>query len=259
MAGEIAVQDGAQKALAIIGGDLSGLTEGERVQYYLSRCAAVGVDPATNPYEYIKMNGKLALYLTAGGSSQIASLRGVSTEILSETTENGCRRVRVRAYDKTGRSIERSAYLVVDGLKGEAYCNACMKCETKAMRRAQNALTGMTTIDESELETSFATPINVDHNTGEIMEAKLSQPVAIPAKPSVATHVKVIGDRIKAIMGSCTEKTLEALLGRSEGKPSVYLTNATPEQLAEVNAALDALENPQPVAKDTDPFEEVEE
>lgn len=259
MAGEVTVVDGAQKALAIIGGDLKGLSPQERVDYYVSLCEGNGLDWRTKPYEYIDMRGKVVLYLTGGGAAQIASIRGVSTEITHTENDNGNRVVRVRAWDKSGRSTESSAYVPIEGLKGENYGNACMKCETKAKRRAIIALTGMTTIDESELETTPARAITVDHNTGEIMEAKLSQPVAIPAKPSVANHVKVMGDRIKAVMGSCTEKTLEALLGRSEGKPSVYLTNATPEQLAEVNTALDALENPQPVTKDVDPFEEVEE
>lgn len=84
-----------------------------------------------------------------------------------------------------------------------------------------------------------------------------------PTKPAVNPAIKATAARLKAVMGACTEERLESLLQRPVGKPSVYLTNATAELLAEVNDALDALEaaNNQPVptvVKDEDPFEEAE-
>jgi recombinational DNA repair protein RecT len=112
----------------------------------------------------------------------------------------------------------------------------------------------------------------IDGNTGEIAPVtakpvaprKVQTAVAAPpesVKPAYPAHVLAFNARIKAVMGTCTEATLEALLKRNVGKPSVYLTNATPEQLTEVTAALDAIENTnnQPTEPATvDPFDEGE-
>lgn len=240
MSNELAITDGTAKALSIIGGDLKALNPQERVEYYLAMCEGNDLDARTKPYEYIDLRGKIVLYLTGGGAAQIASKRGVSTEITYSETENGCRVVRARAWEiKTGRSTESSAYVPIDGLKGEAYGNACMKAETKAKRRAIIALTGMTAMDETELETTPAKTIAVDHATGEIMETRFSPPPPqLSAKPETPAHVAPLAERIKAACGKCNPATLSALLKRDIPNATKYLSSATTEQLAELDAAL---------------------
>ena len=43
-------------------GDLSMLTAQQRAEYYLQLCERVGLDPATKPFDFIKLNGKEVAY-----------------------------------------------------------------------------------------------------------------------------------------------------------------------------------------------------
>ena len=45
----------------VIDADLSGLTQAERVNYYLNVCAMFNLDPATYPLEYVIIDGGLRL------------------------------------------------------------------------------------------------------------------------------------------------------------------------------------------------------
>jgi len=45
----------------VIDADLSGLTQAERVNYYLNVCAMFNLDPATYPLEYVNVDGGLRL------------------------------------------------------------------------------------------------------------------------------------------------------------------------------------------------------
>jgi hypothetical protein len=61
--------------------------------------------------------------------------------------------VTARATDRAGRSDESIGAVAIGGLKGDALCNALMKAETKAKRRATLAIVGLSFLDESEVET----------------------------------------------------------------------------------------------------------
>ena len=57
-----------------------------------------------------------------------------------------------RASFPDGRHDESIGAVPIAGLKGEARSNAMMKCETKAKRRVTLSLVGLSTLDESEVE-----------------------------------------------------------------------------------------------------------
>jgi len=137
----------------VVGGDLSKLTTMQRLEYYTARCTRAGLDPATQPFQYLNLQGKLTLYATKTCTDQLASLHGIRLSILGQETVEGTRIVTVRAESRDGRATEEIGALPIAGLKGDALANALMKCVTKAKRRAVLSLCGLGMMDETEIET----------------------------------------------------------------------------------------------------------
>jgi hypothetical protein len=55
----------------LIGGDLSGLTEVQRLAYYRAVCQSLGLNPLSKPFEYLWLNGKLRLYALRDCADQL--------------------------------------------------------------------------------------------------------------------------------------------------------------------------------------------
>jgi hypothetical protein len=139
----------------LIKGDLSALSEEERVKYYLTVCESLGLNPMTKPFEYIRLNNKLTLYALKGATDQLRSVRGISISIVAREMLDavGLYVVTARATTRDGRTDEAIGAVPIAGLKGEALANALMKAETKAKRRATLSLCGLGILDETETET----------------------------------------------------------------------------------------------------------
>ena len=142
---------------ALILGDLSKLSEGQRVEYYREVCQSVGLNPLTKPFDYLQLNGKLVLYAKRDATDQLRKIHGVSITIADRQTVEGVHIVTARATDKSGRTDESTGAVSIAGLKGDALCNAVMKAETKSKRRVTLSICGLGMLDETELET-IATP-----------------------------------------------------------------------------------------------------
>lgn len=54
----------------LIQGDLSQLSESDRVAYYSRVCNSLGLNPLTQPFAYIRLNGKLKLYALREATEQ---------------------------------------------------------------------------------------------------------------------------------------------------------------------------------------------
>jgi hypothetical protein len=65
----------------VLRGDLSGLNEAQKKEYYLFRCKQVGLDPAAKPFDLLKLNGKEILYANAGATQQLCAIHKLSTQI----------------------------------------------------------------------------------------------------------------------------------------------------------------------------------
>ncbi len=137
----------------IVKGDLSKLTPEERGQYYMTVCKSVGLNPLTKPFEYISLNGKLTLYALRACTDQLRAIHGVSVEEMTESERDGVFVVTAKVKDKAGRTDISKGAVSIGNLKGDALCNALMKCETKAKRRATLSICGLGFLDESEIET----------------------------------------------------------------------------------------------------------
>ncbi len=140
------------KKVAILGGDLSGLTPQERGDYYVEVCDSVGVNPLTEPFKYITLNGKLQLYATRACAEQLRKVHSISLS-LSEGKEIGdAYVVKAKASMPNGRCDESTGAVNLTGLKGEAFSNALLKAETKAKRRVTLSICGLGYLDETEVE-----------------------------------------------------------------------------------------------------------
>ena len=91
------------------------------------------------------------MYCDRGGAQQLNKLHRVSHEIRSRETVNGCYVVTAQASTPDGRKTESLGAVPIINLKGETLCNAMMKAETKAKRRATLDLLGLGILDETEI------------------------------------------------------------------------------------------------------------
>jgi hypothetical protein len=139
----------------VINGDLSKLTQAQKLEYYSKVCERVGLDPMAQPFKLLKLNGKEVMYLDRSGAQQLNSLHKVSHLISSREliAEAGVYQVTARASQPDGRFTESIGAVNIGGLKGDSYANAIMKAETKAKRRATLDLLGLGMLDETEVET----------------------------------------------------------------------------------------------------------
>jgi hypothetical protein len=136
----------------LIGGDLSRLTEAQRLAYYRAVCQSLGLNPLTKPFEYLTLNGKLRLYALRDCADQLRRLHGISISIVNRERLQDLYIVTARAKDRTGREDESTGAVPLGNLKGDALANALMKAETKAKRRVTLSLAGLGWLDETELE-----------------------------------------------------------------------------------------------------------
>lgn len=137
----------------LIKGDLSALTPDQRNAYYMRLCDATGLNPLTQPFEYLKLNGKLVLYARKSCTDQLRALHGVSVVDMDQEEREGLYSVTVKVRDKHGREDMDIGSVNIGGLKGEARANAIMKASTKAKRRATLSICGLGLLDETEVET----------------------------------------------------------------------------------------------------------
>jgi hypothetical protein len=167
---QVQVRPGADALEALIAqGDLSKLSAQQRVDYYLRVCQSLGLNPATQPFQYITLNNKLTLYATKGCTDQLRDSRKIGLTIVDRQFTNELYVVTAHAVTPDGRTDESIGAVAIGGLKGADLANALMKAETKSKRRVTLSISGLGFTDESEIETiPNARPVVVDSTTGEI-------------------------------------------------------------------------------------------
>lgn len=133
-------------------GDISALSPAEKTKYYAALCQRLGLDPLTQPFTPLKLNGREILYAGRGATDQLARIHNVNRSVLSRERIEDVYIVTVRASLPNGRTEDAVGAVAIGGLKGEALANALMKAETKAKRRATLAILGLGMLDESEIE-----------------------------------------------------------------------------------------------------------
>ena len=134
-------------------GDLSKLTPEERVRYYNETCKSLGLNPLTQPFQYITLKGALRLYGTRAAADQLRKIHGVSTTIVSQEYRDDFLSIHVRARTADGREDEDLGVVYFPPtLKAEERANTVMKAITKAKRRVTMSICGLGFLDETEVE-----------------------------------------------------------------------------------------------------------
>lgn len=174
---------------ALMMNDLSKLSTDDRLKYYNSVCDSVGLNPLTQPFAYINLNGKLTLYAKRDAADQLRKIHGVSISIKSKEMISDLFIVHVEAKDKTGKYDEATGIVPVAGLKGADLANAMLKAETKAKRRVTLSICGLGLTDESELETIDKSAIKPAENPQIANPLKKVEPIVEPVQQSKAEEV----------------------------------------------------------------------
>jgi len=191
----------------VMQGDLSKLNPEQRVTYYRKVCESSGLNPFTNPFAYIFLNGKLTLYAKKDCTEQLRKIHGVSIDSLDDKLIDDIYIVTAKAKDNKGRIDQAKGAVVIGNLKGEAKANAIMKAETKAKRRVTLSICGMGWTDESEIDSiPNAKPIDVDFGTGEIKSVSYSPQAPLQIvenKPKLTTEQV---SELEGIIEQCEEK-----------------------------------------------------
>lgn len=144
--------DSETVARVMLHGDLKNLTAAQKVSYYKAVCDSVGLNPLTQPFSYLVLNGKEILYARREATEQLRQLRKVAITIAGREVTEDTYVVTARATLPDGRTDESIGAVPIGGLKGESRANAMMKAETKAKRRVTLAICGLGMLDETEVE-----------------------------------------------------------------------------------------------------------
>src|SRR6266478_6409804 len=162
----LTIPEAIEKVLIL--GDLSSLTPTDRIDYYNRVCRSLALNPLTMPFSYILFResdggpAKLSLYANKSCTEQLRKIHGVSIiPPLRRSKTEDIVTVEADVRDKTGRTDSASGSVPLFKYKdnnrielsGKELCNAEMKCETKAKRRATLSICGLAFLDESELDT----------------------------------------------------------------------------------------------------------
>jgi hypothetical protein len=141
--------------LALCNGDLKGLSPAERWDVYVMRCEAAGLDPRSQPFRYIVIDGVLQLYATKGATDQLVGIHGLTVKILRRGFEKdtGCYTADAQVIFPSGRSNEDVGVVFIpESHAGKLLANAIMTAVTKAKRRTVLSACGLGMLDETEVD-----------------------------------------------------------------------------------------------------------
>lgn len=136
----------------IAAGDIGKLGPEQRIALYRAVCDSLGLNPLTQPFQYLTLSGKTILYATKSCTEQLRSIHGVSVVRMEREVVGDILTVTVAVTERTGREDISTGSVSLAGLKGENLSNAHMKAETKAKRRATLSICGLAVLDETEVD-----------------------------------------------------------------------------------------------------------
>jgi hypothetical protein len=170
----------------VMRGDLSGLGPEDRARYYVAVCEGLGLNPHSQPFAFLRLNGKEVLYATRGCTDQLARIHRVTRTIVDgpKLVDLGGTKLVLcvaQASHPNGR-VETSTATVpfVDPV------NVLMKAETKAKRRVTLSLLGLGMLDEMELETI---PASAQEPGGGVDLSRAAPRASVPSLASIGVEV----------------------------------------------------------------------
>lgn len=136
----------------IAAGDIGKLGPDQRIALYRAVCESLGLNPLTQPFQYLVLSGKTVLYATKSCTEQLRQIHGVSVVSMAKEVVGDILTVTVAVRERTGREDISTGSVSLASLKGDSLANAHMKAETKAKRRATLSICGLAVLDESEID-----------------------------------------------------------------------------------------------------------
>lgn len=221
---------------ALIVGDLTFMSDGDRIQYYSRVCESLGLNPLTKPFSYLKADGKLTLYANKDGAAQLRDLKKVSIVACTTKIENDICIVEVTVELPDGRRDCDMGCVPVAGLSGNALGNALMKAVTKAKRRATLSICGLGWLDESEI--GFVAEAESQlMQRGKVKAATPNPKLSAAATSGQDLKLRATVDQIVKDLGLRYSQTQTALMSNFQKDHLDYLSDT---QLVDFSNYLDA-------------------
>jgi hypothetical protein len=173
----------------ILNGDLKGLSPIQKVEYYNAVCKSVGLNPLTQPFEYIVLKGKEALYSKKGCAEQLRNIHAISIKVTDREKIEDVYIVTAEATNADGRTDSSTGCVNIAGLKGEDLANAFMKAETKAKRRVTLSICGLNMLDELEVQSVLSEQPNQQESENISLSTNRDE-AEQPKKPKVVVMPK---------------------------------------------------------------------
>lgn len=211
--------DRAAIEAAVVAHDFQQLSPDLREAHYRAVCESVGLNPLTNPLEYLWVKSKkgdqevwrLILYARKDCTDQLRKIHKVSVKITSRNRDGDVYCVTALAAQPDGRTDESMGVVSVKGLGGDWLANALMKAETKAKRRVTLSICGLGMLDETEVETipeaaiqargeeakPPVVPVSEEKPAQPIRRAAATAPAAATTAPSSQGAAQPVEDRVE--------------------------------------------------------------
>ena len=127
----------------VMRGDISALSPEHRVRFYVQTCEGLGLNPHSQPFAFLKLNGKEVMYATRGATDQLAAMHRIDRKIIDGPKIVDIAGAKVaycvaEARHPNGRTETATATLPVTDPP-----NLYMKLETKAKRRVTLSILGL--------------------------------------------------------------------------------------------------------------------
>ena len=104
---------------AMLIGDLSQMSDAQRISYYVATCRSLNLNPLTHPFMALKGDdGKISLYPDKGCAEQLRKLHRVSCKVIGREILNDLYIVTVRATTPDGREEESQGIVPLAKAKG---------------------------------------------------------------------------------------------------------------------------------------------
>jgi hypothetical protein len=204
----------------IAAGDIGKLGPEQRIALYRAVCDSLGLNPLTQPFQYLTLSGKTILYATKSATEQLRSIHGVSVVRMEREIIGDILTVTVAVTERTGREDISTGSVSLAGLKGENLSNAHMKAETKAKRRATLSICGLAVLDETEVDSiAGAQAVSVQEFHSE--PKKAAKPTREERRKDLdeLTNPTPIADRVPEVVAEdCITILARSPIGVVEGK-----------------------------------------
>jgi hypothetical protein len=207
---DLARTDAAQRGLAVADreeaagalahilatGDLSKLSNEQRVAHYLDLCQSLSLNPRSRPFDWLLLDGKLVLYPNKSCAEQLRREHQISVKVTRRDIVGEMFVVEVEGRTPTGRTDEASKYVPLkdsrgNKLTGTNLANAFAKAETGAKRRLVLSMVGLASPPDPE-EVRGARWVTVD-GTGRVLDNPTQEQRALAENPAMA---RAIGERV---------------------------------------------------------------